>query len=310
MALFERLRKSLQGVRERWSGGISSLFSRSDLDESFWENLEELLVCGDVGVDLAVSMCETLRLLARKNGIRTAEALHAGFVSLVVQQLMEVPLMGTPLAGEGKMKVVLVIGVNGSGKTTSIGKIGAQLSEQGAKVLFAAADTFRAAAIEQLQVWGERTGIRVIAQQKGSDPAAVAFDAVRAGRAMGADFVLIDTAGRLHSKHNLMEELKKVYTVLSREISGEQLEVLLVLDAVTGQNGLAQAEIFGHAMPLNGVVLTKYDSTAKGGIILAIASKLKVPVRYIGVGEGVSDLRPFSPEEFVHALLGNEHTEG
>ena len=185
MALFERLRKSLQGVRERWSGGISALFSRSDLDESFWENLEELLVCGDVGVDLAVSMCETLRSLARKNGIRTAEALHAGFVSLVVQQLMEVPLMGTPLAGEGKMKVVLVIGVNGSGKTTSIGKIGAQLSEQGAKVLFAAADTFRAAAIEQLQVWGERTGIRVIAQQKGSDPAAVAFDAVRAGRPWG-----------------------------------------------------------------------------------------------------------------------------
>lgn len=207
------------------------------------------------------------------------------------------------------MKVVLVIGVNGSGKTTSVGKIGAQLAEQGGRVLFAAADTFRAAAIEQLQVWGERIGIRVIAQQKGSDPAAVAFDAVKAGKATGADFVLIDTAGRLHSKHNLMEELKKVYSVILREIPREQLEVLLVLDAVTGQNGLAQAEIFGQAMPVDGVVLTKYDSTAKGGILLAIADKLKVPVRYIGVGESVSDLRAFSPEEFVRALLVNERAE-
>lgn len=309
MALFERLRKSLQGVRERWSGGISSLFRGAELDESFWENLEELLVRGDVGIDVATGMCEELRTLARKKGIRTAEALYAEFVSIVVRRLTDLPRMGEPVAGGNGMKVVLVIGVNGSGKTTSVGKIGAQLAEQGGRVLFAAADTFRAAAIEQLQVWGERIGIRVIAQQKGSDPAAVAFDAVKAGKATGADFVLIDTAGRLHSKHNLMEELKKVYSVILREIPREQLEVLLVLDAVTGQNGLAQAEVFGQAMPVDGVVLTKYDSTAKGGILLAIADKLKVPVRYIGVGESVSDLRAFSPEEFVRALLENERAE-
>jgi fused signal recognition particle receptor len=203
------------------------------------------------------------------------------------------------------------VGVNGSGKTTTAGKLASRWTKEGKKVIFAAADTFRAAAIEQLKVWGDRSGVRVIAQQHGSDAAAVAFDALQAAKASGADVLIVDTAGRLHSKHNLMEELGKIHRVLEKEKGDSRMEVLLVLDSVMGQNGLAQAETFNKMLPLTGVVLTKYDNTAKGGIILAIAHSLKIPVRYVGLGEGEDDLRAFDVPEFVKALLGDDgHGQG
>ncbi|MCL2768365.1 MAG: signal recognition particle-docking protein FtsY, partial [Synergistaceae bacterium] len=205
--------------------------------------------------------------------------------------------------------VILLVGVNGSGKTTTAAKLAKQFSNKGKSVIFAAADTFRAAAIEQLKTWGERTGIRVIAQQQGSDPAAVVFDAIKAARSAGTNVLIVDTAGRLQSKHNLMEELNKTYRVLEREIGASSIEVVLVLDSVMGQNGFAQAEIFGKSAPISSVILAKYDNTAKGGIVIAISEKLRIPVRYIGIGEKAEDLTHFEPEAFIKALIGDDNNE-
>ncbi|GAB1486215.1 hypothetical protein MASR2M79_12630 [Aminivibrio sp.] len=266
-----------------------------------------MLIGGDVGLDLTVRFIDTLRMEAERKYITTPAALFEVFEAMLVRELSEVPEMGQPLPAEkGRMTILLLIGVNGSGKTTTAGKLASRWMKEGKKIFFAAADTFRAAAIEQLKVWGERTGVRVIAQKQGSDAAAVAFDALQAARAAGADVLIVDTAGRLHSKHNLMEELAKIYRVLKKELEDDRLEVLLVLDAVMGQNGLAQAERFNEIIPLTGIVLTKYDNTAKGGILLAIADRMKIPVRYVGLGEGEEDLRPFDPREFVRALLGEK----
>lgn len=307
MAFIKRLRQGLEGVRKKWSGGLSRLFSGEFLDEPFWENLEETLISGDVGVDLALDLIDSLKTAAEQKNIKAPAGLFQLFQEMLVSRLLDVPLMGEPLVLKSPTPmIILLIGVNGSGKTTTAGKLGSRWTKEGKTVLFAAADTFRAAAADQLKVWGDRAGVRVVAQQQGSDAAAVSFDALQAARSSKADVLVVDTAGRLHSKHNLMEELSKIYRILDKERGDASIEVLLVLDAVMGQNGLAQAETFNKALPLSGVILTKYDNTAKGGIILAIADSLKIPVRYVGLGEGEEDLRPFDAGEFVSALLGDD----
>lgn len=312
MVFFERLKQRLKGVRDRWSGGLSLLFSGNVVDEAFWDNLEEILISGDVGLDLAVRLIDSLKKESGEKRITKPEDLFGFFEEKVSSQLLAVPFMGQPLSIDPPSPtVILLVGVNGSGKTTTAGKLASRWTKEGKKVVFAAADTFRAAAIEQLKVWGDRSGVRVIAQQQGSDAAAVAFDAFQAAKASGADVLIVDTAGRLHSKHNLMEELGKIHRILEKERGSSRMEVLLVLDSVMGQNGLAQAETFNKLLPLSGVVLTKYDNTAKGGILLAIADSLKIPVRYVGLGEGEEDLRAFDVREFVKALLGdNRHGQG
>ena len=308
MAFFAKLKESLKGVKERWSNSISSLFTAEPFDESFWSELEERLIIGDVGADLSGKLVEELKREAKKQNILTKDALKDIFVSMISGKLSAVEGMGKPfdLESEGTVKaplVLLMVGVNGSGKTTSAGKLAAQFSNSGKKVVLAAADTFRAAAAEQLHIWGERAGIRVISQKQGSDPAAVAFDAWQAALASKSDVLIVDTAGRLHSKNNLMEELRKVYRVLEREAGAERIRPLLVLDAVMGQNGMAQAATFNSAFPLSAVILSKYDNTAKGGVVLSIACDLKIPIRYIGLGEGIDDLSPFDPSEFASALM-------
>jgi fused signal recognition particle receptor len=262
-----------------------------------------MLISGDVGVDLSEEIVSELKARAKKDGITTKRDLKPLFVSMISERLSSVDGMGRPFEADSPPLVLLMIGVNGSGKTTSSGKLASQFTSRGKKVVMAAADTFRAAATEQLQLWGERVGVRVVAQKQGSDPAAVAFDAWQAAKASSADVLIVDTAGRLHAKHNLMEELRKIYRVLEREAGAERVQVVLVLDAVTGQNGLAQAETFGGILPLSAVILAKYDNTAKGGIVLSIASDLKVPIRYIGLGEAAEDLSPFDPAVFAAALL-------
>ncbi|GHV44448.1 signal recognition particle receptor FtsY [Synergistales bacterium] len=307
MAFFEKLKESLneslRGVKELWSGGIAALFINEPFDECFWESLEEMLISGDVGVDLSEEIVRDLKTRAKEEGITTKRDLKSVFVSMISERLSSVEGMGQPFEVVSPPLVLLMIGVNGSGKTTSSGKLASQFLAQGKKVVMAAADTFRAAATEQLQLWGERIGVRVVAQKQGSDPAAVAFDAWQAAKASSADVLIVDTAGRLHAKHNLMEELRKIYRVIERESGAERIQVVLVLDAVMGQNGLTQAETFGGILPLSAVILAKYDNTAKGGIVLRIASELKVPIRYIGLGEAVDDLSPFDPAVFAAALL-------
>ncbi len=311
MSFFEKLKQGLRGVRKKWSEGLSGVFSGGTIDEDFWERLEEVLISGDVGITLSLRLIEQLKKEARARNAGTPEELFKFFAEILTARLSSVPLMGQPVqATKDSLTIVLLVGVNGSGKTTTAGKLASRWTKDGMRVVFAAADTFRAAAIDQLKVWGERSGVRVIAQQQGSDAAAVAFDALSAAKSSRANVLLVDTAGRLHSKHNLMEELGKIYRVLDKERGDCRLETLLVLDAVMGQNGLAQAETFNKILPLSGVVLSKYDNTAKGGIILAIAEELKMPVRYVGLGEGEDDLRPFDVEEFVQALLEGEKNGG
>lgn len=309
MALWTSLKEKLKGVTERWSGGIAELFSGKSVDDAFWEELEERLIAGDVGVTLTERLLNHLRDECRNRHIRETEELRGVFIEILVELLESVPGMGMPLRSDLSPSVVLLIGVNGSGKTTTAGKLAFQEKREGRSVLLAAADTYRAAAVDQLKIWGERTGIRVIAQEPGSDSAAVVFDAIRAAKATNCRMIIADTAGRLHTKHNLMEELQKVYRVVSRELSGGPAEVLLVLDAVMGQNGFRQVEAFHAALPLTGIVLTKYDNTAKGGIILSIADSLRLPIRYVGLGESAEDLGLFVPRDFVEALLKEGKTD-
>ncbi|MBQ3556537.1 MAG: signal recognition particle-docking protein FtsY [Oscillospiraceae bacterium] len=272
----------------------------SELDDDFYDELEEALILADAGMDTAIDMVEQLRQRVKQEHIKTVEDARAAMCAILTDLLS---------VGEGKLNVenppavVLFIGVNGVGKTTTIGKIGHQLKGEGKKVLLCAADTFRAAAADQLTIWAERSNLDIIKQHEGADPAAVVFDATSAARARKADVVLVDTAGRLHNKQNLMNELNKISRVLDRELPGSSRETLLVLDATTGQNGLVQAKQFKEAAGITGIVLTKLDGTAKGGIALAIAKELGVPVKYAGVGEGIDDLKPFDPVEFAQALI-------
>ena len=310
MAFFSKLRDSLKTVREKWSGGISKLFSSSGkLAPEFWDDLEEQLIAGDTGLDFTEEIIEYLKHEAKDKNIKTPGELKNVFISKITSELDSVNGMGKSFDLSRKPLILLMIGVNGSGKTTSAGKLATMYMKQGKKVIMAAADTFRAAAVDQLKIWGQRSGVRVVAQGQGSDPAAVAFDAWKAAESSGTDVLIVDTAGRLHDKHNLMEELKKIHRVLLREAGQERLEVVLVLDAVLGQNSVAQAETFNSIIPLTSIILTKYDNTAKGGVVISIARKLHVPVRYIGLGEGADDLNNFDTAEFANALMSNSERE-
>ncbi len=289
MGFFDKIKKI---------GIFGGLFSQ--LDDDFYEELEESLVMADMGADLTMEAVDELRERCREQGIKDVEGARACMRDILAEMLtfpnMTVSLETTPA-------VVLFIGVNGVGKTTSIGKLAARWKNGGCKVILAAGDTFRAAAADQLTIWAERAGVDIVKQHEGADPAAVVYDALNAARARKADVVLVDTAGRLHNKQNLMNELNKISRVIDRECPGTSRETLLVLDATTGQNGLVQAKEFAKAAGITGIVLTKLDGTAKGGIVLAIAKELGVPVKFVGVGEGVDDLRPFDPREFTEALL-------
>ena len=303
MAMFAKLRESLRSVREKWSSGIARLFTSAKFTPDFWDDLEEQLIAGDTGLDFTEEIIDYLKSESKRRGIDTPEGLKDLFTAKIAGELETVSGMGQPFSLERKPLVLLMAGVNGSGKTTSSGKLAAMYTSQGKKVILAAADTFRAAAVEQLRVWGERSGVRVIAQGQGADPAAVSFDAWKAAETSNADVLIVDTAGRLHDKHNLMEELRKIHRILLREAGSERLETVLVLDAVLGQNSVAQAETFNSIIPVTSIILTKYDNTAKGGVVISIARRLNIPVRYIGLGEGTDDLDTFSPRDFADALM-------
>lgn len=298
MGLFDRLKQGLTKTRQGLSGRIEGVVSGGELDEERLEELEETLISSDVGVKASLEIVEHLRE-------RKSEITGTGPVLEFIKQEMA-DLLGNPQPivtfGERPF-VILAVGVNGVGKTTTIGKLASRFVSEGNSVILAASDTFRAAAVEQLQIWADRSGADIIKHQSGSDPAAVAFDAVEAARHRGTDIVIVDTAGRLHTKSPLMEELKKVKRVIGKSMPDAPQEVLLVVDATTGQNALRQAELFNDAVGITGMALTKLDGTAKGGIIFAIRSELGIPVRLIGIGEKIDDLRDFNPSEFVDALF-------
>lgn len=301
MGFFDTLKKGLEKTRNSIVGNIESLFGAYDeVDDDFYEELEEALILSDLGMETTVRIVESLRKKAREQRLKKPEEVR----ELLVEEIAGILKTSEPgIIEAGKMNVILVIGVNGVGKTTSIGKIAAQLKSEGNKVLLAAADTFRAAAIDQLKVWAQRADVDIIYHQEGADPGAVVFDAAAAARSRKADVLICDTAGRLHNKKNLMEELKKMNRILDREFPDAHREVLLVLDGTTGQNALQQAKLFAETAPVTGIVLTKLDGTAKGGVVIGIAGELKIPVKYIGVGEGIEDLQPFRAEEFAAALF-------
>lgn len=292
----------LQGLRrskERLLGAIERVISRGSLDAATLEELEEVLLGADMGVEATERIVNSLREKSKRED--AGDDLRGAIARELIAIIEEVP---KPEVKEGSPRVIVIVGVNGVGKTSTIGKLAHRMKCEGKTVLLAACDTFRAAAIEQLELWGERAGVPVVHQKMGADPAAVAFDAVQSARARGIDVVIADTAGRLHTKVNLMEELKKIFNVLSNRMPGIGLEGWLVLDANIGQNSLRQAEVFASTLPLTGLVLTKLDGTAKGGAVVAIQQKLKIPVLYIGVGEKIEDLEPFDAGEFVSGILG------
>lgn len=301
MGLFDKLKEGLSKTRKGISEKIDQvLVSFGKVDEELFEELEEALVTSDIGVNTAIRVMEGIRKKVKEGKITDPVKVKA----LLKQELLEI--LGedaSKLDIEPSPAIIMVIGVNGVGKTTSIGKIASMLKKDGKKVIIAAADTFRAAAIDQLQIWADRVGVEMIRQAEGSDPAAVIYDAVQAARARKADVLICDTAGRLHTKKNLMEELKKVSRIIDREMPDAKRENLLVLDATTGQNAVQQAKTFSEAADISGIVLTKLDGTAKGGIVIAIKSELDIPVKYIGVGEKLDDLQPFSPDDFIEALF-------
>lgn len=304
--LFRRpdaLKSSLSKTRQSFLSKLSSLVTKNQVDEEFWSGLEETLIGADVGVDTTVALVEKLRERVTREKIREPLRMQAmlkdeltSALNLSLSHAPSLPVSQLP-------RVILVVGVNGSGKTTSIAKLAAYYQAQDLKVLLAAADTFRAAAIDQLKIWGERIGAEVISQQPGGDPGAVAFDAHQAAMARGIDVLIVDTAGRLHGKTNLMQELEKIARVLKKNVPTAPHETLIVLDAVTGQNGLQQAREFAKSVPLTGIILTKLDGTAKGGIVIAIVNELKLPIRFVGTGEQIDDLAEFDANEFVNGLF-------
>lgn len=301
MGFFEKLKNGLKKTKEVLMKPVNSLFSSYDkVDDEFFEELFDILVMSDVGVATSQEIIDGLKERLKEKKIKETGAAREELISimtgLVDSENGTIDLEKTPT-------VILVIGVNGVGKTTSIGKIATLLKSKGKKVVLAAADTFRAAAIEQLGVWADRAGVPMVKQGEGADPAAVVFDAIASFRKQNADFLIVDTAGRLHNKKNLLDELAKINRVIDRELPGANRETLLVLDAVTGQNGLSQAKEFTSAANITGIVLTKLDGTAKGGIVLAIKEELGIPVKLIGVGEGADDLQPFNGNEFVKAMF-------
>lgn len=297
---FEKLKNGLKKTKEGFMSKVELLMnSFTKIDEDFFEELEETLILSDIGAETSMEICDRLRAAVKRTGATDP----ADVKQLLREIIAEMLTGGNELKLETKPSVIMVIGVNGAGKTTTIGKLAANLKAQDKKVLVAAADTFRAAAIDQLNVWTDRAGVDIIKHTEGSDPAAVVFDALTAAKARGMDVVLCDTAGRLHNKKNLMEELKKIARVIDRELPGASVETLLVLDATTGQNAVNQAKLFSESAEITGIVLTKLDGTAKGGIIIPIKNELGIPVKLVGVGEKIDDLQPFVPADYVQALF-------
>lgn len=298
---FARLKEGLTKTRNNIVNGIDSVFSGfSNIDDEFYEELEEILIMGDIGVKATNEIIERLKVQVKQQHIKEPSDCKQLLIDSIKEQMQ---VGETAYDFEHKQSIVLVIGVNGVGKTTSVGKLAGKLKDQNRKVILAAADTFRAAAVEQLEEWAHRAGVDIIAGAENADPASVIFDAVNAAKARKADVLLCDTAGRLHNKKNLMEELKKINRIIDKEFPDAHRENLVVLDGTTGQNALSQAREFGEVAELTGIILTKMDGTAKGGIAVAIQSELKVPVKYIGVGETIEDLQKFDSEEFVNALF-------
>ncbi len=297
-----KLKEGLDKTRKGITDKIDDLFNNyGEIDDDLFDELEEILIVADVGMQTTMALIERLKSALKERKIKDSTLVKAVFKEVVKEMLEE--NNNAPFEVTKVPTIIMVIGVNGVGKTTSIGKIAYRLKQEGKSVLIAAGDTFRAAAIEQLMIWGDRVGVNVVHQSEGSDPAAVIFDAIQSAKAKKTDVLICDTAGRLHNKVNLMNELAKVFRVIDREFPEAKREVLLVLDATTGQNAIQQAKVFNEAAEISGIVLTKLDGTAKGGVVMAINSELKIPVKLIGVGEGMNDLQPFDASEFVEALF-------
>lgn len=303
---FNRLKAGLTKTRNSINESFDNLFKGfSSIDDDFYDELEETLIMADLGLDTTERIIDNLKELVKKNHIKEVEACRELVINIIKEQML---VDDSAYDFEDQKTVMLIIGVNGVGKTTSIGKLAAQYKNRGKRVMMCAADTFRAAAIDQLKTWANRAGVEIISQQEGSDPAAVTFDAVKAAAARNVDILLVDTAGRLHNKKNLMDELAKMKRIIEKEYSDAHLETLIVLDGSTGQNALEQARQFSTVTQIDGIILTKLDGTAKGGIAIAIQSELNVPVKYIGVGEQIHDLQRFNPESYVNALFADMDT--
>ena len=303
MGFFSKIKEGLNKTRASISNGVNSIInSFTKIDEELFEELEETLVMSDMGVATAQEICEGLRKKIKETGVTDPKKIKGMMKEIITEMLGE----DEGLSLNTKPSVILVIGVNGVGKTTSIGKIASELKKDGKKVVLGAADTFRAAAIDQLGIWAERAGVSMVKSVEGTDPASVVFDTISSAKSKGADVIICDTAGRLHNKKNLMDELAKIYRVIARELPDSSVETLLVLDAATGQNAVNQAREFKNVTDITGIVLTKLDGTAKGGVVLAIKNDLKVPVKFVGVGEKIDDLQPFNPKAFADGLFDNE----
>ena len=300
MGFFKKISDGLKKTRDSFMGALTGLVnSFTKIDEELFEELEEILIMSDIGVNTASKICDELRARIKKDGV-TDPALIKGMLKEIVAEMV---------AGDVELKIntkpsiIIVIGVNGAGKTTTIGKLALQLKNQGKSIVLGAADTFRAAAIDQLGVWADRAGVPMISNAEGSDPASVVFDTIATAKARGTDVIICDTAGRLHNKKNLMDELAKIFRIVKRELPDADMEALLVLDATTGQNAVNQAKEFGNVTEISGIVLTKLDGTARGGVVVTIQDELNIPVKFIGVGEQIDDLQPFVPEDFANALF-------
>ena len=300
MGFFDKIKAGLAKTRNALSDTLTNVFTASELDDDFYDELEESLILADLGVDTAVKAADKLRQTAKEQHIKSAEDAKTALKQILVEMVNVGPAQ---LDLSTKPSVVLVIGVNGVGKTTTIGKIATQLTKQGKSVMLVAGDTFRAAAADQLEIWAERSGASIVRQHEGADPASVVFDGIQSAKAKGVDVILVDTAGRLHNKQNLMNELAKISRIVERELPEATKEVLLVLDGTTGQNGLMQAKQFKEIAGVTCMAITKLDGTAKGGIVIAVADALQIPVKFVGVGEKAEDLMTFEPEAFVEALF-------
>jgi len=300
MGFFDKIKAGLAKTRDALSNTLGSIFSGSEIDDDFYDELEESLILADLGVDTAVKAADRLRKTVKEQHLKTTEEAKEALKEILTEMLN---VGETALNLTTKPSVVLVIGVNGVGKTTTIGKLATKLKNEGKNVLMVAGDTFRAAAADQLEIWSQRAGCGIVRQHEGADPASVVFDGIQSAKAKGVDVILIDTAGRLHNKQNLMNELNKISRIVERELPEAAKEVLLVLDGTTGQNGLIQAKQFKEIAGVTAVALTKLDGTAKGGIVIAVADALQIPVKFVGVGEQADDLMPFEAKAFVEALL-------
>ncbi len=301
--IFKKFNFGLKKTRDSMSGAIDAVISENeDITDQLYDDLEEILIMGDVGMNTSAEICEKLRDYVSKKHLKKSYQVK-GAIKEIVAEMLE---GGEDMGLVTMPSVILVIGVNGVGKTTTIGKMAAMYKAEGKKVILGAADTFRAAAIDQLEVWANRAGVDIVKHQEGADPAAVVYDTIQAGKARDADIIICDTAGRLHNKKNLMEELAKIYRIIDKELPYNDRESLLVLDATTGQNAVNQARDFKNVCEITGIVLTKLDGTAKGGVVLSIKNDLKVPVKFVGVGEQIDDLQPFNPAAFAEGLFENE----